>query len=70
MIPTTVVIENCNPQTENEKVYSQIVEMLAKLPDIDERLRRARRIFIKLSLGIRDCQLYMNRPIAYTSRSF
>ena len=62
----TVVIESCAPQTANEQVHSQVVEMLTKLPRIDEKLNNAKRIFIKLNLGVQDCGLYLDRPIAYT----
>jgi uncharacterized protein (DUF362 family) len=58
----TVVIERCEPQTPNEAVSVQVAEMLARLPGIDERLRRAQRIFVKLNLGISEAPSYMGRP--------
>ncbi|MBN1813050.1 MAG: DUF362 domain-containing protein, partial [Anaerolineae bacterium] len=33
---------------------------------LDERLKQAKRIFIKLNLGVKGCQTYKNRPIEYT----
>ena len=66
MSTPTVVIESCAPESANEMVHAKVGEMLAKLPDIDKKLRDAKRIFIKLNLGITGCELYKNRPIAYT----
>jgi len=66
MTQHTVVIETCRPKTANEEVIAQVASMLAKLPGLDERLGQAKRIFIKLNLGIKGGQTYKNRPIAYT----
>ena len=66
MSTPTVVIESCAPETANEQVHLMVGEMLAKLPGIDQKLKDAKRIFIKLNLGVKGCELYKNRPIAYT----
>jgi uncharacterized protein (DUF362 family) len=66
MARPTVVIENCDPQTTNEKVVALVEAMLSRLPGLAERVCRARRIFVKLNLGIPDCPTYRDRPIAYT----
>lgn len=66
MAENTVVIERCEAKIPNEEVIAKMVDMLSKLPGIVERLKQAKRIFIKLNLGIKGCQTYKNRPIAYT----
>ena len=67
MTQHTVVIESCKPETPRTRRSSpKVADMLGKLPGLDERLGQAKRIFIKLNLGIKGCQTYKDRPIAYT----
>jgi uncharacterized protein (DUF362 family) len=58
----TVVIEPCVPETANEEVATKVTAMLGKLPGIEERLARARRIFVKLNIGVRSSPNYLGRP--------
>jgi uncharacterized protein (DUF362 family) len=58
----TVVIEPCAPETPNEEVSSKVAEMLGKLPNVEKRLKQAKRIFVKLNLGIRRAPTYRERP--------
>jgi uncharacterized protein (DUF362 family) len=58
----TVVIELCQPKTTDEEVRAKVTDMLGKLPGIDGRLKRAKRIFIKLNLGISQAPSYLGRP--------
>lgn len=58
----TVVIEPCAPQASNEEVSAKVVDMLGQLPGIDERLGRAKRIFIKPNIGISKAPSYLGRP--------
>ena len=66
MKKATVVIERCEAKTANEEVITKVGEMLSQLPGIDDRLKQAKRIFIKLNLGVPGCTTYRNRPIDYT----
>jgi hypothetical protein len=59
-----VVIQKCDPKTPNEDVSAQVAEMLGQLPGIEERLGQARRIFIKVNLGLPIDQDYLGRPLA------
>jgi uncharacterized protein (DUF362 family) len=62
MTQHTVVIEPCAPETPNEEVSGKVVEMLGKLPNVDQRLKQAKRIFVKLNLGIGRAPTYRDRP--------
>ena len=62
----TVVIETCRPETANENVAAQVAEMLSKLPDFAAHLDRAKRIFIKLNLGVGRAPMYKGRPVTHT----
>jgi uncharacterized protein (DUF362 family) len=57
-----VVIGPCQPQASNEEVSAKVAGMLGQLPGIDERLGRARRIFIKLNMGVSKAPSYLGRP--------
>jgi hypothetical protein len=52
MAQHTVVIERCAPATPDQEVTAKVSELFGKLPGIDERLERAKRIFVKLNIGI------------------
>ena len=58
----TVVIERCKSDTANEQVSARVGEMLGKLPGLDERLSSARRIFVKLNIGLGQAPEYLGRP--------
>jgi len=62
MAQHTVVIERCAPATPDEEVTAKVSDLLGKLPGIDERLARAKRIFVKLNIGIRQAPTYLGRP--------
>ena len=62
----TVVIESCRPETANEEVALRVAGMLGQLPGIDARLAAAKRIFVKLNLGLQVASYYKGRPIDYT----
>jgi len=65
MAHQTVVIESCDPKASNAEISARVASMLGKLPAIDERLQRAKRIFIKVNLGVAKSQFYRDRPIDY-----
>ncbi|MCJ7738845.1 MAG: DUF362 domain-containing protein, partial [Anaerolineae bacterium] len=58
----TVVIERCDPKSPDVEVRDKVAEMLSKLPDIDERLGSAHRIFVKVNIGLRQAPTYHDRP--------
>ena len=57
----TVVIEPCKPEAPDERVSAKVVGMLAKLPGIDQRLKGAKRVFVKLNTGISAAPSYLGR---------
>jgi uncharacterized protein (DUF362 family) len=59
----TAVIEPCPPQTPNEEVSAKVAAMLGKLPGIERRLREAKRVFVKLNIGIKPYPIYRDRPM-------
>jgi uncharacterized protein (DUF362 family) len=62
MAKHTVVIEPCQPQASNKEVVAKVADMLAQLPGIDHHLGRAKRIFVKLNIGISQAPTYRGRP--------
>jgi len=58
----TVVIERCDPKSPDGEIRDKVVAMLSKLPDIDARLGRAHRIFVKVNIGLRQAPTYLGRP--------
>lgn len=65
MIHQTVVVESFQPQAPNAEVSVQVSKMLERLPAIEERLERAKKIVIKVNLGVPVSQHYMGRPVDY-----
>ena len=64
MTKHTVVIEPCAPETPNEEVSAKVADMLGKLPGIEQRLQEAKRIFVKLNIGIGHSPTYRERPMS------
>ncbi len=67
-MPTpTVVLRPCAPDAPD--IATRVVELLtalvARSPQTAARLSRARRIFIKLNIGIPGLHTYLGRPVAY-----
>ncbi len=58
----TVVIERCDPKSPDGEIRDKVVAMLSKLPNIDARLGRAHRIFVKVNIGLRQAPTYLGRP--------
>jgi len=61
----TVVTEGCTPQTSDAEVSARVVDMLGQLSRVRDRLRMARRVFIKLNVGEMEAQTYRGRPVDY-----
>ena len=69
MTQHTVVIEPCAPQTPNEEVSAKVADMLGKLPGIERRLKDAKRIFVKLNIGVTRAPSYRERPMSCVDSS-
>ena len=60
-----VVIRPCAPEAEPSLIASTVHEMLGKVPGIEDRLARARIVFIKINLSPRGRREYLGRAVEY-----
>jgi uncharacterized protein (DUF362 family) len=65
MARDTVALRRCAPSADAEEVAARVHESLSALPGIDERLARARRMFVKVNLCPGEARSYATRPVDY-----
>lgn len=62
---STVAIEQCNPASTKNEVIEKVADVIQSLPGIEERIAKAKRIFIKINLAPIEVVNYKNRTFQY-----